>query len=96
MVGDVGCKRIHKEKCKVFIHSPRKETGMEWRDIPALRGGGFELLWDYKWIKKDWGGYCCEAPGQLGCCKARLQFAPLLSSTCGCREWSVSSVLAFQ
>ena len=39
---------------KVFIHSPRKERGKVWWDTPARRGGGFELLLDYNWIKKGW------------------------------------------
>ena len=28
---------------------------MVWRETPALRGGGFELLLHYNWIKKGWG-----------------------------------------
>ena len=28
---------------KDFIHSPRKERVMVWRDTPALRSGGFEF-----------------------------------------------------
>ena len=28
---------------------------MVWRDTPALRGGGFELLLDYNWILKVGG-----------------------------------------
>ena len=57
-VGGTGRETIHKEKkvqrIKHFFHSPRKERGMEWRDIPPLRGGGVELLLDYHRITK-WG-----------------------------------------
>ena len=38
---------------------------MVGRDTPALRGGGFELLSGYNWIKKGGGG-CCVAPGLQG------------------------------
>ena len=33
------------------------------------------------------------APGLLGHCNTRLQFAPILSSTCGCRELLVLFLL---
>ena len=58
MVCGAGCEKIHKESVenKVFTHSSRKERVMVWRDTPALRGGGFELLLDYNWIKKVEGG----------------------------------------
>ena len=71
-------------KNKVFIHSPRKERGMVWRDTSAMRGWSFELLLGYNWIKK--GGCCCVAPGLLGRCNAQLQFVPMLSSAWDCRE----------
>ena len=35
---------------KVFIHSPREETGLAWRDTPATTCKGFELLLG------NWGG----------------------------------------
>ena len=56
---------------------------MVWRGTPALRGGGFELPLHNNWIKREWGGCCCEAPGPLGRCNRRQQFVPMLSSTCG-------------
>ena len=40
---------------KVFIHSPRKERDLVWRDTPALRGRSFDLLLDYHWIKEGGG-----------------------------------------
>ena len=78
---------------KVFIHSPRRERGMVWRDISALRGGGFELLLDYHWIKKGWG-CCCMARGcwsvlKGGCGLFQCYLLPVAAG-------SVSSVLAFQ
>ena len=57
---------------------------MVWRDTSAMRGWSFELLLGYNWIKK--GGCCCVAPGLLGRCNTRLQFVPMLSSACDCRE----------
>ena len=63
------------------------------RETPALRGGGFELLLHYNWIKK--GGDCCRlAPGLLGRCNTRLHFVLILSSACGCREWLVLFLLS--
>ena len=43
-----------RRKCREqsFIHFPRKESGMVWRDTPPLRSGDFELLLDCDWIKK--------------------------------------------
>ena len=40
---------------------------MVWRDTPALRGGNFELLLDYTWIKRRGGLLLC-GPGLLGPC----------------------------
>ena len=65
---------------------------MVWRDTPALRGGGFELLLDYNWIKKGAleRGFG-SAVWPLGCwgVVTRLQLLPMWSSACGCRKWFV-------
>ena len=60
---------------------------MVWRDTQALRGGGFELLLDYNWIKKGGRRWCCVAPGLLGQGYGlfpNYRFIPKLSSACGC------------
>ena len=64
-----------------------------WRDNPALRGGGFELLLNYHWIKKGRGAVVWPL-GCWGVVNWRLEFVPcnLLPVAVG----SVSSVLAFQ
>ena len=67
---------------------------MVWRDTPALRGGGFELLLDYNWTKNGWRGCCCVAPGLLGRYNKGLQFVPVFSSACGCREQLVLFLLS--
>ena len=78
---------------KAFIHSPSEERGLVWRDTPALRGGALCFYWIIIGLKKG-GGFAAVWP--LGC--GRLQFAPMLSSACGCSEQLVKSppVLAFQ
>ena len=50
---------------KVFIPSPRKERGMG-RDISAVRGGAFELLLDYNWVKNVCGGVLLCGPWAAG------------------------------
>ena len=71
---------------------------MVWRDTPALRGGGFELLLDYNWIKKGalergfgsavWPLGCWNVVTQAGVC-SNVIFCLWL--------WGVvSSLLAFQ
>ena len=51
---------------KVFIHWIRKERSVVWRDTPALRGGGFELLLDNNWMIKAWGGPLLSGPRAVG------------------------------
>ena len=62
---------------------------MVWRDTPALRGGGFEILLDYNQIKKGRGLFSC-GPWAVG----GLQFVPMLSSASGCREQLVLFLLS--
>ena len=38
-----------------FYSLSRKGEGPGWTDTPASRGGGFEILLDCHWIKKEWG-----------------------------------------
>ena len=53
-------------KIVVFIHTPRKERGMVWRDTPALRGGDLEFLVDYNEIKNGWEGVALMWPLAVG------------------------------
>ena len=49
VASDVGCEGIHKDKKRQrakFLHFPRWDRGLVWRDTPAVRAGGFELLLD--------------------------------------------------
>ena len=65
---------------------------MEWRETPAVRGGALKLYWVIIGLKKG-GRLLCVSPGLLGC-NPRLQFVPMLSSACGCRERLVLSLLS--
>ena len=63
---------------------------MVWRDALALRGGALSFYWIIIGLKKG-GGIAVVCGG--GYCNKRLQFVPLLSSACGCRELLVLFLL---
>ena len=45
-----------RRKCREYSLFAFQERVRQWRDPAVLRGGGFELLLDYNWIKKVEGG----------------------------------------
>ena len=77
---------------KKVLFTLQQRRGIVWRDTPVLVGGIFEHLLNYNWITKG-GGCFSVAPGLLGHCNLRLQFVPVLSSACGCREQLVLFLL---